>query len=166
MKKLITALLISLMAGCAVIGSEEMNVGPADGSGCSICTTYIDKINANGGEIVTDSKWQTGVDRVRKLAEANCKLRNFDGASIDENPEAIWHWHFKYSCTKKDVPIHTAPAETTQQNVNPNNASTSSALSQERIETISIIDAKSKCVSLGFKPKTEKFGKCVLELSK
>jgi hypothetical protein len=38
--------------------------------------------------------------------------------------------------------------------------------SQVSDDTVSVVDAKNKCKQLGFKEKTEKFGSCVLRLSK
>jgi hypothetical protein len=45
-----------------------------------------------------------------------------------------------------------------------NQVSTSIAPSQS--QTISLDDAKSKCIEIGFKPATEAFGNCVLKLAK
>jgi hypothetical protein len=36
----------------------------------------------------------------------------------------------------------------------------------QRSERLSLTEAKTKCAELGFKPATEAFGKCVLQLSK
>ena len=70
-----------------------------------------------------------------------------------------------------EIPSTPSPQKNTGSNDVKNEQSTPPEAKKDAFDSnqqikLKLEDAKSKCISLGFKPKTEKFGNCVMELSK
>ena len=163
MGKLLILFSTFLLSSCA-------HFGATDGHDCGfpeICSVFIMHLTTDGGTIYLDSNEYPESD-VRYLANENCKLRGLGVANVAPPYEVLSNGvkHYKYQCVaQQQVPVRAYEAPIIQQNYElpqlqvPIEDNTQS-------QAISIEAAKVKCVSLGFKPKTEKFGNCVLELSK
>lgn len=116
---------------------------------------FIESISTSGGSISTK---ESGESEVKSIADANCSSRAL-GSSNLEAPSWTGHrYHYKFECHQTE---REASRTTSKDNVTSSNQTDSSDSSRMTIE-----DAKSKCASIGFKPKTEKFGNCVLKLTK
>ncbi len=152
-----------LLSSCA-------HLGAVDGHNCGfpeICSVYIMHLTTDGGTIYLDSNEYPESD-VRYLANENCKLRGLGVANVAPPYEVFSNGvkHYKYQCVaQQQVPARAYEAPIIQQSYEPPQAQVPKEEAQ-RSQSISIEAAKTKCLDLGFKPKTEKFGKCVLELIK
>lgn len=149
-------ILLSLLGGCAVVMDEESTVGSPTGGKCSMCTVYIKTQNDNGGVVSTDSKWDVGVARARKLAERNCEIRGLGSLTNFYLRDGDWDWNYVYKCSV------STPVPQSQFNANQNLPQPPRSQTNEK----DIDSAKKKCEQLGLKPATERFGQCVLQLTR
>lgn len=105
--------------------------------------------------------------QVRARAEQECKAQNMILNSISVNEKgdgsplantALGYRFYDFFCDRLPDPVQLNQVRTDKKEIK----------SEPIIapKKITIEDAKDKCVSLGFKEKTEKFGNCVLELTK
>jgi hypothetical protein len=146
------------------------HIGAADGNNCgfpAICSVHIMNLTTDGGTIYLSSHDAQESD-VTYLANANCNLRGLGIANVSAPYKVLSNGvkHFKYQCVaQQQIPVKAYEAPNIQQSYEPpqpqvpiEEAPRSQAFSKET--------AKKQCEALGFKPKTEKFGKCVLELTK
>jgi hypothetical protein len=140
MKKLFLFLYFIVISGCATYGPESMYANYWKLQNPSADNNYIGRM---GTEPFTSPK-----DAMKK----NC----FDGGGLNE--ASVVHRPaddflglevYDYKCN-----FSKTSSVSTEVKVIKNNS------------TLSFDKAKTQCISLGFKEKTEKFGNCVLELTK
>jgi hypothetical protein len=128
--------------------------------------------------IQVQKKYQGGViyvpalefneNAVRAQAEKECQQQNMTlnrlevtdkGHAIDNT--ALGYKYFNYFCDPL-TPIKPQTYKEDQITNTPDTIKTNPVMKQK----IGITEAKSKCLEIGFKPATDNFGKCVLELTK
>ena len=147
MKKLITALLI-LLSGCEGIHTHPNNVG--------------------GLILVKTLEYDEA--EVRQEAIRSCESRNgtlsrmekTDGGHLADNT-VLGYYYFNFYCEPKVI-ADTQPKQ--YDTIDTSNIKIEASPPEKTSSPLDLSTAKRKCSDLGFKPKTEKFGKCVLELSK
>lgn len=157
MKKILLGVLVQLFFTSFVFAEEQF--------------PYIFKKFDDGGIIYANRDEEP---KVNKLANDYCSSRNI-GYAVIANPSGEARLQYNFTCvidyssnhkdyTKSDTQaLRTSTGnsigggwERSKQDVATTKASDEQILS----------DAKKQCADLGFKPKTEKFGSCVLELRK
>lgn len=133
----------------------------------------------SGCEGIKVKKYGTGVGRLtvpstefseiqmKARAEQECKVQNMVLSSISLNERGdgqpfdntfMGYKFYDFFCESPPDPVQLNPVRTEQKEIKnePSQAQTK----------ITIEEAKDKCKTLGFKSGTEKFGSCVLELTK
>jgi hypothetical protein len=171
MNKLILITVLLLLAGCIGVSNYRSENGG--------------KISVPGPEYIQSE--------VEASANQACLSKGKKLISLQEG-ESGWGWgayrNFVYECenaysNKNDYSIRDEDInstsnleliETKPKAPDPTNIELQNIVSKQKnngddenrkneSQKIKINEAKSRCVELGFKPKTEKFGKCVLELT-
>jgi len=123
-------------------------------SGC--VSNALSTVQANGGEILGYSGAQYFVE-IQARANENCNGRGLGLARITSTRSAAWgNTIYQFTCYRPEV---KAPQMEQMDRSN-------QQMRDQRPQTVSIEDAKRKCLDLGIKAGTEQFGKCVLQLSK
>lgn len=140
-----------------------------------ICTVVIsgcasvdlrDKYNPNGGTLYDHFHWGN-YETVLQKANNYCNTFGKGHANITRVSEGCllvckMEYHvYDFVCSNDDNKPKDSPTSVEK----------ITATSQQKVQDISITKitldkAKTKCTDLGFKPKTEKFGNCVMELTK
>lgn len=129
----------------------------------------VENETPTGGDVKRSEYITTSSDAMG-VAKSNCESKGLGGVSrlsLLGLPKI--HWEFE--CDRKK-PIQIEPMSSKKyyeyKAINDEKAkSESNKLSTSSYQSNnSIQEAKKKCESLGFKPKTDKFGNCVLELTK
>lgn len=165
-KSLITAGFLLLITGC----------GTTSGVGYAWFGTSVEEGWESGGRIRSHFSTHTEAN-VRQAANGYCATRGLLEPTITYTQRVGEYSEYSFTCQKPDVrpvqqPIFQPPAlrivqPEVIQNNNPIEKSIDSTQLPEKVgNKLSIDVAKIKCAELGFKPATEGFGKCVLQLSK
>jgi hypothetical protein len=139
----------SVLVGCAgyTSGIQDHNTFAAIWNGPSSSNGYVGELAAFSG---------TGYPQVEQRAALNCSsyggLKDKPWKSRPDNPLAgTTYW--KYQCNGMLAQSYSMP-------------SASPAQRPPAPTSLSIEQAKSKCIDLGFKQGTEQFGNCVLKFTK
>jgi hypothetical protein len=147
MNKLLLILLLILISGCEGIRVKQYRTG--------------------GGMLyVPATEFEEA--QIRARAEQECKAQNMMLNSISVNEKgdgtplantALGYRFYDFFCERLPDPVRLNQVRTDQKETRKDG-------SYINPSKINMEDAKAKCVSLGFKERTEKFGNCVLELTK
>ena len=106
--------------------------------------------------------------QVRARAEQECKAQNMmlNSLSVNEKGDGtplantvLGYRFYDFFCERIPDPVQLNKPRTEQKEIRKDGSNINPS-------KINMEDAKAKCISLGFKEKTEKFGSCVLELTK
>jgi hypothetical protein len=106
--------------------------------------------------------------QVRARAEQECRAQNMMLNSISVNEKgdgtpfantALGYRFYDFFCERFPDPVQLNQVKTEQKEIRKDGSNINAS-------KINMEDAKDKCKSLGFKTGTEKFGTCVLELTK
>ncbi len=134
-------------------------------SSCRTSSGLVDS-SPNHFKWYVDEFWEEGRLRLSSvdvyvLADRHCQQFN-KRAAYQRFPDIQWLKYYEYQCIPKDQFICAgqllSPCTNTElEKNNPNN---------QQKDTKRISAAEDKCVGLGFTRATEKFGECVLQLSK
>lgn len=93
------------------------------------------------------------------------KDENYPAIDISDKKNGMWIYAYNSACSLKDKLLSQPINSSKDQKLIEDKVNVSPKTNNERKEN-SIEKIKTKCTDLGFKPKTEKFGNCVLELMK
>jgi hypothetical protein len=147
MKKLFLILLLIFISGCEGVKVKQYRTG--------------------GGMLyVPATEFEEA--QVRARAEQECRAQNMMLNSISVNEKgdgtpfantALGYRFYDFFCDRLPDPVQLNQVKTEQKGIRSDAVNISPS-------KINMDDAKDKCKSLGFKTGTEKFGTCVLELTK
>jgi hypothetical protein len=146
MNKLLLVLALLLLAGCEGIKVQKKYQGGV---------IYVPTLEFKESE-------------VRSQAEKECQVQNMrlnrlevtdTGRPADNT--ALGYKYFNYFCDPA-TPIN----QQSYKQESPINTQDTLTIDPPKKQKIEINEAKAQCLDIGFKPGTENFGKCVLELTK
>jgi hypothetical protein len=141
------------LSGCAVYSSHHPSWGTFD-PGPS--TNFLGKIS-----------YEPGGDYISYMKSQCSRYGGLDMNSISDTSTGILMNNFglvkEYRC--KGLPKNSTPITLPNQVIEKINPQAENQVKRES-NGISMSDAQNKCRELGFNPKTEGFGKCVLQLTK
>ena len=140
-KRLTAVICLLSITGCAGLTST---------GSCFLCSTEVVTDYENGGLIFTH-KLTGSVSEVYAVAEQYCSERQLGRPSFGPPVDGSETVQYNFLCN--------SPPQQQQQTYQP----TPQPKSESKTDMTS---AMSKCSDLGFKKGTEKFGDCVLKLSK
>jgi hypothetical protein len=161
-----------MLQGCA---------GPST-SQCFMCSVTVWRDTGSGGTIYSDILFGSESD-VYSVARKYCSERGQGSPNVGPRMDVksnSSNWEYSFSCASKELPVVRQPVKTrnleTDLQIPPQVEKTNSqtvqiqdvnkSISNENMNKLSLEAAKKKCTELGFKPKTEGYGRCVLQLSK
>jgi hypothetical protein len=148
LNKLLLILLLIFISGCEGIRVKQYRTG--------------------GGMLYVPSAEFVEEARVRARAEQECKAQNMmlNSLSVNEKGDgtplantALGYRFYDFFCERFPDPVQLNQVKTEQKEIRKDGSNINAS-------KINMDDAKDKCKSLGFKTGTEKFGTCVLELTK
>ena len=148
MNKLLLILVLIFLSGCEGVRVKQYRTG--------------------GGMLYVPSAEFVEEAQVRARAEQECRAQNMMLNSISVNEKgdgtplantALGYRFYDFFCERLPDPAQLNQVKTEQKEMKTNG----SIINPSKIN---MEDAKDKCKSLGFKTGTEKFGTCVLELTK
>ena len=148
MNKLLLILLLIFISGCEGIRVKYYGTG--------------------GGMLYVPSAEFVEEAQVRARAEQECKAQNMmlNSLSVNEKGDgtplantALGRRFYDFFCERLPDPVQLNQVRTEQKEIRKDGANINTS-------KINMEDAKAKCVFLGFKSGTEKFGTCVLELTR
>lgn len=115
---------------------------------CSLPDPYLVAEFTSGGII---SSSENKVSEIQQLADKNCQGRSLGIATIKpDGTQTYSRINYSFECLQPKFEIPTVNLQANQVELAPK---------------MTLIEAKRRCKEIGFKPKTEKFGGCVLELT-
>ena len=150
-KYLLFPFLVLLIQGCATNGIADYRTLGSSASQPSSYNNYIGELSI--GEVapsLRDVAYSELKDRAVEICSTLGGLKYEPSISLDG---LLGYKRYKYQCNGPQ-PVNYSPAPIANPSQAPNNSS------------VSIDQAKQQCKDLGFKTGTEKFGNCVLELTK
>jgi hypothetical protein len=150
LKKLMTIFVVSLILGCA--NSGVVQIGPN-----SFMLAKSEWGFTSGAVHTARLVQDASAFCDTKGKEINLISSNSNDVQLGRTPAA----EIQFQCLEKG----SAPNSELQQSAQRQFSSTIDS-SRDARDALSLNDAKSKCLELGFKQGTEEFGKCVLKLSK
>lgn len=119
---------------------------------CRKPDTFLEAEYGNDGVI---SSLQNNIYQIQQVADRSCQKRSLGVAIVKRSSEQISSRNsYVFECHQPQ-PLQEIQSVIPQAN-----------LSEPSKDKMTITKAKEECKSLGFKLKTEKFGNCVLELTK
>ena len=119
---------------------------------CNKPDTFLENEYGSYGAV---SSLENNAYEIQQVADRSCQKRSLGNATVKRRLEQI------SSRTSYDFECHQPQQQQEVQGLMPQVKEV-----QTTADRMTITKAKEECVKLGRKPKTEKFGNCVLELTK